>query len=59
MSRSRDPITESEVLEELEIAKNMLSCLAVMTGATIMHIQNTEGKADKAALIAATALGVN
>ena len=59
VSRSRDPITESEVLEELEIAKNMLSCLAVMTGATIMHIQNTEGKADKAALIAAAALGVN
>ena len=59
VSRRRDHVTESEVLEELEIAKNMLSCLAVMTGAAIMHIQNTEGKADKAASIAAAALGVN
>ncbi len=57
-TRRRDTVTENEVLEELEIAKNMLSCLAVITGAAIMHIQNTEGKADKAASIAATALGM-
>jgi adenylate kinase len=58
-SRRRDPVTENEVLEELEIAKNMLSCLAVITGASIMYIQNTEGKADEAASIAASALGMN
>ena len=58
-SRRRDLVTENEVMEELEIAKNMLSCLAVITGAPIMHIQNTEGKADKAASIAAAALGMN
>ena len=58
-SRRRDPVTENEVMEELEIAKNMLSCLAVITGAAMMYIQNIEGKADKAASIAAAALGVD
>jgi|TARA_B100001971_G_scaffold199420_1_gene209962 adenylate kinase len=58
-SRRRDHVTEIEVLEELDISKNMLSCLAVMTGAAIMYIQNTEGNPDKAASIAAAALEVN
>ena len=57
-TRRRDASTENDVLEELEIAKNMLSCLAVITGAAIMNIQNTEGKADKAASIASAALGM-
>lgn len=57
-TRRRDAVTENEVLEELLIAKSILSTLAVLTGAAIMYVQNSEGKADEAASKVASALGV-
>jgi adenylate kinase len=57
-TRRRDTMSEKDVLEELTIAKNMMSTLAVLTGAAIMYVQNTEGKADDAASKVVSAIGV-
>ncbi len=57
-TRRRDTVTEDDILEELAIAKNMLSTLGVLTGAAIMYVQNTEGRADEAASKVASAIGV-
>ncbi|MFQ6135324.1 MAG: adenylate kinase [Nitrososphaerales archaeon] len=57
-TRRRDTVSEKDILEELTIAKNMLSTLAVLTGAAIMYVQNTEGKADEAASKVVSAIGV-
>ncbi len=57
-TRRRDSVGEKDVLEELDIAKNMLSTLAVLTGATIMCAPNFDGKADDVALKIVSALGV-
>jgi adenylate kinase len=57
-TRRRDTVTEDDILEELTIAKNMLSALGVLTGAAIMFIQNSEGKADEASRRILSAIGV-
>ncbi len=57
-TRRRDTVNEKDILEELTIAKNMTSTLAVLTGAAIMYVQNTEGKADDAASKVVSAIGV-
>lgn len=57
-TRRRDTITEDEILEELTIAKNMLSALGILTGAAIMFIQNSQGKADEASRRILSAIGV-
>lgn len=57
-SRRRDNITENDMVDELEIAKNMLSSLSVITGAAIMQIQNSSDKSDIAANTIVSALGV-
>lgn len=57
-SRRRDNITENDVIEELEIAQNMLCSLSIITGAAMMQIQNANEKFDKAANSIVSALGV-
>lgn len=57
-SRRRDNITEHDMIDELDIAKNMLSSLSVITGAAIMQIQNSTEQSDKAANTIVSALGV-
>src|SRR3989304_7200916 len=57
-TRRRDIVLEKDIIEELSIAKDMLSVLAVLTGASIMYVSNTEGKADDASAKAVSALGV-
>ncbi|MFC1752299.1 adenylate kinase [Thermoproteota archaeon] len=57
-SRRRDNITENDVIEELEIAQNMLCSLSIITGAAMMQIQNANAKFDKAANSIVSALGV-
>jgi adenylate kinase len=58
MSRNRDEASEDEIAEELEIAKNMLNSLAIITGATMIFVRNSEGKADEAAAKIVSAIGV-
>ncbi len=57
-SRNRDLASEDEIAEELEIAKNMLNSLALITGATMIYVKNSEGKADEAATKIVSAIGV-
>ena len=57
-SRNRDEASEDEIAEELEIAKNMLNSLAIITGATMIYVRNAEGKADEAAAKIVSAIGV-
>jgi len=57
-SRRRDNITKNGVIEELEIANNMLCSLSIITGAAIMQIHNSNNQSDKAALSIVSALGV-
>lgn len=57
-SRRRDNITKNDVIEELEIANNMLCSLSIITGAAIMQIHNSNNQSDKAALSIVSALGV-
>ena len=57
-TRRRDIVIEKDIIEELSIAKDMLSVLAVLTGASIMYVSNSEGKADDASAKAISALGV-
>jgi len=57
-TRRRDIVIEKDIIEELSIAKDMLSVLAVLTGASIMYVSNSEGKADDASAKAVSALGV-
>jgi len=49
---------EDEIVEEIEIAKNMLNSLALITGATMIYVRNAEGKADEAAAKIVSAIGV-
>ncbi len=57
-TRNRDEASEDEITEELEIAKNMLNSLALITGATMIYVRNAEGKADEAAAKIVSAIGV-
>jgi len=57
-TRIRDEASEDEIVEEIEIAKNMLNSLALITGATMIYVRNAEGKADEAAAKIVSAIGV-
>ncbi len=57
-TRIRDEASEDEIAEELEIAKNMLNSLALITGATMIYVRNAEGKVDEAAAKIVSAIGV-
>lgn len=57
-TRNREESGEEEIREEIQIAKNMLSSLAVLTGAAMIQVQNAEGKADEAATRIVSAIGV-
>jgi adenylate kinase len=57
LTRQRDVVNEEDITEELGIAKEMLSTLAVLTCASIMYVHNNEGKADEAASTIVDAIG--
>jgi len=48
-TRYRDEITEEEVDEELELARNFLSAASLVSGAPMAFVRNEEGKSEKAA----------
>ena len=48
-TRYRDEITEVEVNEELELAKNFLAAASLVSGAPMAFVHNGEGKSEKAA----------
>jgi len=56
--RYREIIGEEEVLEEMSIARDMLSTVAVLTGASALIVDNSEGRVDEAAAKIVSALGV-
>jgi adenylate kinase len=56
-SRNRDKASEKEILEELEIGKNMLCSLAIFTGAAMIYVQNAEGKVNEASDQIVSAIG--
>ncbi len=57
-SRDRDKITLINIRKELEYQTGMISACAVITGAPVRHILNSEGKIDEAADKIINAIGL-
>ncbi|MBT8242779.1 MAG: adenylate kinase [Nitrosopumilus sp.] len=48
-TRNRDKITLANIKKELDVQSGMISACAVITGAPVRHVLNSEGKVDEAA----------
>ena len=46
-TRNRDKITLANIKKELDIQSGMISACAVITGAPVKHVLNSEGKIDE------------
>jgi adenylate kinase len=57
-TRKRDDATEEAVQEELQFSRSMGSACAVITGAPVKVVMNSEGKAEEAAREILRTLGV-
>lgn len=55
-SRYRDQVPEKTVEQESSLAREMLAATGVITGATLLRVLNSEGKAHEAAQAIASAL---
>ena len=57
-TRNRDKITLANIKKELDIQSGMISACAVITGAPVRHVLNSEGKVDEAADKIISAIGL-